>query len=532
MAEPMCKLQLHFAAGNLKKLDAGSKSDPCVVVFTQDASGQYQELGRTECVQNASEVNFSTILEVDYYFERHQPIKFMVYDLDSTSSSLKEHDLIGEAVTTIGAIVGEHSSCFTQVLHYKGKASNRGNITVTAEESQGQAGEVVFKIAGHHLDKKDLFGKSDPFYKIHRQGPGGWSAVCTSEIIKKTLDPTFQLRTVPVSQLCNGDYNRPLMVEVFDWDLDGGHDLIGRFETTLTALLEGSGKSYELINPKKTGRSKYTNSGELTIEANYQKKTASFLDYLRNGYQINFSLAIDFTGSNDAQQRSVSHRPLSPTRCIVGEPSSPSSLHYINPMQPNEYMQAIQNVGTIIADYDSDKQFPCMGFGAKLPDGSVSHEFALNGNPSNPFCAGVEGMMAAYQHAVTTYQLWGPTNFAPIINGVANYAREVSTGYYVLLIITDGAITDMDSTKSAIVAASTLPMSIIIVGVGDADFSSMHALDADGGPLQSYGSVAQRDIVQFVPFRQYPNGQSLAQQVLAEVPSQFLSYMKAHGIQP
>jgi hypothetical protein len=32
---------------------------------------------------------------------------------------------------------------------------------------------------------------------------------------------------------------------------------------------------------------------------------------------------------------------------------------------------------------DSDKRVPLYGFGAKLPDGRVSHCFPLNGNPSN-----------------------------------------------------------------------------------------------------------------------------------------------------
>jgi hypothetical protein len=39
---------------------------------------------------------------------------------------------------------------------------------------------------------------------------------------------------------------------------------------------------------------------------------------------------------------------------------------------------------------------------------------------------------------------------------------------------------DMSQTKSAIVDLSRLPCSIIIVGVGNADFSSMNALDGDG----------------------------------------------------
>jgi len=74
----------------------------------------------------------------------------------------------------------------------------------------------------------------------------------------------------------------------------------------------------------------------------------------------------------------------------------------------------------------------------------------------------------------------------------------------VLLIITDGAISDMADTKRAIVYASTLPYSIIIVGVGSADFSAMDALDCDTGLLRDQdGHVAQRDIVQFVPFRNF-----------------------------
>ncbi len=37
----------------------------------------------------------------------------------------------------------------------------------------------------------------------------------------------------------------------------------------------------------------------------------------------------------------------------------------------------------------------------------------------------------------------------------------------------------------------------------DCDFSSMHELDGDNGLLQHGGLTAKRDIVQFVPFREY-----------------------------
>lgn len=45
--------------------------------------------------------------------------------------------------------------------------------------------------------------------------------------------------------------------------------------------------------------------------------------------------------------------------------------------------------------------------------------------------------------------------------------------------LTDGEITDMANTKRAIIAASKLPMSIIIVGVGNARFDAMNELDSD-----------------------------------------------------
>ena len=97
--------------------------------------------------------------------------------------------------------------------------------------------------------------------------------------------------------------------------------------------------------------------------------------------------------------------------------------------------------------------------------------------------------------------------------------------------------------------AADLPLSIIIVGVGSADFEAMEELDGDTVRLTSPdGRVAARDIVQFVPFRNFlgggPSSSShggfgqggvtgemarlhLAKEVLAEIPDQFLSFMKA-----
>ncbi|XP_014673203.1 PREDICTED: copine-2-like [Priapulus caudatus] len=204
-------------------------------------------------------------------------------------------------------------------------------------------------------------------------------------------------------------------------------------------------------------------------------------------------------------------------------------------------MQAIYAVGNVIQDYDTDKMFPALGFGAKLlPDWVVSHDFALNFNPANPFCAGVAGVVQAYQSCITQVQLYGPTNVAPMIDHVARFgavaaAQPGASQYYVLLVLTDGEITDMAATTEAVVRASALPVSVIIIGVGPADFSRMEFLDADRGALVApSGRRAARDIVQFVPFRRFARAskESLARAVLAELPKQVVEYFSVRDIPP
>lgn len=78
-----------------------------------------------------------------------------------------------------------------------------------------------------------------------------------------------------------------------------------------------------------------------------------------------------------------------------------------------------------------------------------------------------------------------------------------------------------------------MPLSIIIVGVGNADFSNMNRLDGDGGLYNNKGDKLSRDIVQFVPFREVKlNPDILAKELLAELPNQIVQYMTFQGIKP
>merc|ERR1712168_495267 len=446
-------------------------------------------------------------------------MRFEVYDVDSTSRDLNKHDFLGCMECSLAEIVS-HARLQKPLL--QGPSQNKGLILVSAEEMNACKEEVTLQFSGRKLDRKDFFGKSDPFLQFYRTNEdGSLTVVHKTEVIKHNLNPTWKPFTISVRSFCNGDYDRCIKVECFDWNQNGSHNFIGEFAVTLRELTGKSNIEYDCINPKKKAKKKsYKNSGKIFVMTCRVEKVHTFLDYIKGGHQINCVIAIDFTASN-------------------GDPRQMSSLHYNNPYRENLYQSALRAVGEILQEYDSDKLFPALGFGARFPDGTISHEFSLNGNPASPVCSGIDGVMSAYAQAINSVQLYGPTNFAPCINHVARLAAQEPNEYYILLILTDGVISDMYQTTEAIVSAASLPISIIIVSIGDADFEAMDILDGDDVRLSSRGRYAERDIVQFVPFSEFLTGANmksnqarLAKEVLAEIPDQFLSYMKTRHIKP
>ncbi|XP_022609789.1 copine-3-like isoform X2 [Seriola dumerili] len=515
------KVELTISCENLMDMDVFSKSDPLCALYINTSGSHWYEFGRTEMILNCLNPKFSKKFIIDYYFEMVQRLKFCVYDIDNNTYDLEDDDFLGELECTLGQIVSSRQ--ITRPLMLKNlRPAGRGTITICAEEITDTR-VAEFEVSGRRLDKKFLWW-SDPFLEFFKLTETGWQLAHRTEVVYNNLNPIWRPFRISVRSLCGGDVEKPIKVDCYDHHVNGSHVLIGSFRTTLAELQTGTHicpAEFECVNPKKLRKTNYKNSGVICVKRCQVVKEYTFLDYIMGGCQINFTIAIDFTGSN-------------------GDPSSPQSLHYINPEGYNEYLTAIWAVGKVIQDYDSNKMFPVFGFGAQVPPSwQVSHEFPINFNPANPFCAGIEGVVEAYQKCLPKLKLWGPTNFSPIIKHVACFARQAlqqnrASQYFVLLIITDGVITDMDQTRTAIVEASRLPMSIIIVGVGGADFSAMEFLDSDDKLLRSpMGDVAARDIVQFVPFRDFQgNSTALAQSVLAELPDQVASFFNSYKLKP
>ena len=93
----------------------------------------------------------------------------------------------------------------------------------------------------------------------------------------------------------------------------------------------------------------------------------------------------------------------------------------------------------------------------------------------------------------------------------------------------------MSETIDEIVRGSGLPLAIIIVGVGDANFRDMDRLSAANEALYSnaYRKYMEADIVQFVPFNEFKEEPHLlAKETLNKLPDQLLNYMRRNNITP
>lgn len=582
------------------------------------------ELGRTEIIADCLSPAWTRKFTLEYRFSALQPLKFEVMDSDPGEEKEDDFLGLYETTLAELLARGPSRSVVVPLRSKILDGLDMGELIVVCEEvfPGGEDSRMIvkFDFSGEQLLKgtgggsgsasgggkvlgrlKASMKRNRTFLEVSRSNEdGSYSLVYRGKPAGPesksgggaTIWKPVQL---PLSRLCNGDPRRPVKIAVLKWKADGQHRLLGTLWSSLEELMraEGSsssssssssiypvlpGTSFKPITLKPNSRlylerpssSAEGTSASLTPTLLLRELSISdqavpsFLDYISGGgTQLHFAVAIDFTASN-------------------GHPGDPRSLHRLSNFaqpedqstNPNQYEIALQAVGDIIAQYDSLKMYPAFGFGAALPPEfkdparpTIEPLFHLNYTSTHPYCVNVASILEHYRQTVAAVRFTEPTRLAPVIAHTTAIADRYSTAaadagkhYFVLLILTDGGVDDLPETVAAIVAASSRPMSIVIVGIGEgADgeggggFYTMQMLDGDdgyqlaveegsggsgGGRIQK---VAERDIVQFVPLKQFIGTDSspaevrreeLAQEVLAEVPRQVVDYMVARGIRP
>ena len=288
-------------------------------------------------------------------------------------------------------------------------------------------------------------------------------------------------------------------------------EFLGDCESTSKELLNNfNNNKITILDIKSEEKEKI---GKLKINFNMTEKL-TFLDYLKEGKKINLEIAIDYTSSN-------------------------KSYHFINRRIPNDYEKVISDCCSIVSPYDEDQLFPVYGFGGIPPNnnGKVSHIFNINFE-KEPEIKGFDQIIPTYKKSLKQIKLGNPCYFAPLLKSVYNRIKknyeinnpEYINHYFILMILTNGIVNDLKETIDILIDCSYIPLSVIIIGIGDGDFSNMDKLDGDEELLvSSKGEIRKRDLVQFVKYNKFKGDfiegkKELKDEVLKEIPRQVEEY--------
>ncbi|KAN0044856.1 hypothetical protein ACTA71_006382 [Dictyostelium dimigraforme] len=494
---PNSKIEIRYILYNLTKKDIDVK-------LTVNSKNVF------ETIKDDLNTEFKKVFIIDYYDDEPQTLCFEVLNakfVTSLDECLPEPgkviigDLMTEEYKSIGKI-----EIFTLVTEY-----TNDYITLGFEAVD--------------VDAKDLNGKSDPYFKIYKSSSNGASIfVYQSKVIKKTLNPKWDLIHLPISFFNNGDMYSELTIHVYDWDKIGKHDLIGTVILDTNRIIEGE-REFQIINLKKASK-KGQHSGIFKCYKFNIENKSTLQEYIVGGCDISLTFAIDCSSSN-------------------GELPDSKSLHAnVLSGSMSLYTEAILDIGGPIKQL-SNKGITALGFGAICPGESIiSHCFPISLDNDQFEKDDQYEINNDIDDNMAKLKMSEPTNFSDIIQ----YSMKQSTieeidqdnqKYSILVIFTDGLVSDIDETIKNVTISSSLPLSIIIIQIGKGSPSTWIKMEK----LKDYYinkerlyqlnvNKPTRNILHCIHFAEYIPNQLFEKDIYDKIQNQLVEYFLFNKIKP
>jgi len=546
---PVIKLDLKMKCNNLPKKDLLSQADAFCVLWKvpdgYDASGangiptklpgrQEEEMGRTEVSRNCVNPTFKHCYRLEFIFHEEQTFVLRVYDEDLRyATDLSEHDYLGGCVFTLGQLMGAKGNCLAKLLDSRENAY----LVVTGEEVIENREVLEFRFSCQDLvkehniiidriDRSKVLDKCRPYFRLERlnKDDQSWEIVWKSEVVKQTLDPVWNEARLPLQLICNEDQTNPLKITIWDYEKhSSSHVILGFVESTMAEIFEKSKdggipvfivmkekkKLFRGSKLKQVGLLKVLNASIITVP--------SMLQYLSGGTSLNLMIGIDCSVAN-------------------GEWGTESNLHFSANHWLNDYQAGIQKLGTITENFSRGRHSSIWGLGAEIND-----EYRDCYVIEERLCEG-KLLLKAYEDNVADnidFSLGEQASLNPLIEAATFRTIRLSKKrpcYTVLAVFTAGDFVDLQETVDLIcTAAEDAPLSILIIGVGNNDFSSVKKLcgDKHGILWDSRGIPTARVNFHFCLFKQFGgNATEVIAEALKEIPEQFVEYHVMNGIKP
>jgi len=370
------------------------------------------------------------------------------------------------------------------------------------ETSTGITSETVYlKFKGINLADLDTMSKSDPYFRVVPI-PNSHSCLYQSEWIQDDLDPVWRGFFLPKDYLHRDRRDVNIRIEVFDDD-GNSSDFIGACVTNLSQLLTPN--TTLILHKSKDGAESGAITGQIKVEKAFVGPTKTLEDYKRTGVEFAMSVAIDFSSKNRAK-------------------SDPRSLHSL--ASDNSYLKALKCLSWFFRDFDSNGRYDIYGFGAKIDHSDfTNHFFSVASN-----VIGTEGVEQAYRDILGRLEFASPCYLHKVLQGLVD-TRPGPLVYKILVILTQGDWDDLEAFKEQLALASNMPLSVVIVGVGN---TAPHLTTADSDRRlmrTTSGNVVERDFVQQVVYTDFRNDdRGFVHEVFAAIPYHLREYMMANQL--
>jgi hypothetical protein len=377
-------------------------------------------------------------------------------------------------------------------------------------------------------EQSRVLDKCNPYFRVEKlnRDDQSWHVVWKSEAVKRNTSPTWIEARLPLQLLCNGDEDHPLKVTIWDYDKEYRlNDYMGFVESTISELttMAKDGIPVFLVTKEKKRLfgfrgTKLKTVGLLKVLKASKKKIPSILQFMSGGCSLDLMVGIDCSVANSQR-------------------GSERNLHFSSSQWMNDYQAGIQQLGAITENFARGKHSSMWSFGAKI-NGKVEHLHLMDDEivTSKELLDSYDGSIANNP----TFELGETARLKPLIEA-ATFRTIKSCKkrqcYTILTVFTAGDIVDLQETIGLLcTAAEDAPISLVIIGVGNRDFSDIEKLcgnDYKSRLKDSRGIPIAREIVNFVSFKHFGgNANEVIAEALRVIPEQVVTYFVTNGIKP
>jgi len=260
-------------------------------------------------------------------------------------------------------------------------------------------------------------------------------------------------------------------------------------------------------------RENVPNSEKLIIKAenpNYlnmkSKNIYTYFDYIKHGINLKCYIGIDFTQGTE---------------------------HGLK-IEENQYLQAIAGFRETLFSFVRD--FNVYGYGAKINEVNEKPSFfKLNFNDKS--LHGFTQIEKSYKECLNKISFCERDNLSPLIDNIRNLIiqnYELKVYNILFLLISNPPVKeDYQKCIDLFVLNTFLPLSVIVVGIGDKEFKEIKHLVSKNRKFSSEGIERARNNVYFVSMKACNfNNEILKNKCLKEIPKQVVEFYKINKTTP